>query len=422
MMIVEKSKEYGIRVLGPNCLGMIDTNCVLNASFSPTLPDKGSISFISQSGALGTAMLDLAKFSGIGISKFVSFGNKADISENDLIQYMAEDTSCKVITAYLEGVKDGRSFMDICSKTSKKKPIIIVKSGNTAAGARAVSSHTGTLAGSGKAYDAAFKQSGIIRADTIKNLFDYANTFVNQPLPKGEKVAIITNAGGPGIMATDAFEKNNIQLARLENKTIEKLKEFLPAASNFYNPVDVLGDALADRYRSTLEVVVNDKNVDAIMILLTPQAMTQPLETAKATVEIFKSNARKIPIVGCFMGGLSVKEAADYLNKNQVPSFSIPEVAVGCIRAMMDYSNWKTKEVGLIKKFDVESKKIKTELEKISRKLDSLSDSLKNGINNLDESLSKMDSIINDCSRKLDNMIDSINECNRARLKRYAKI
>lgn len=359
MMVVEKSKEYGIRILGPNCLGMIDTNCVLNASFSPMLPDKGDISFISQSGALGTAVLDLTKFAGIGISKFVSFGNKADISENDLIQYMANDESCKVITAYLEGVKDGRSFMDICSKASKKKPIIIVKSGNTAAGARAVSSHTGTLAGSGKAYEAAFKQSGIIRAGTIKNLFDYANTFVNQPLPKGEKVAIITNAGGPGIMATDAFEKSNIQLAKLENKTIEKLKEFLPAASNFYNPVDILGDALADRYRSTLEVVVNDKNVDTIMVLLTPQAMTQALETAKAVVEIFKNNTRKIPIIGCFMGGLSVKEAVDYLNKNQVLNFGVPEIAADCIKVMMDYSNWKIKKTGSIEKFDVDVDRVK---------------------------------------------------------------
>jgi len=343
--VAEKAREYGIRVIGPNCLGVIDTNCMLNATFFPTLPDRGSVSFISQSGALGTAALDKAKFVGLGISKFVSMGNKADVSENDLIQYMTDDDRCNVITAYLEGVKNGRKFMDICQKASKKKPVVIIKSGNTNAGARAVSSHTGTLAGSAKAYDAAFKQSGIIRAVTIKDLFNYANTLANQPLPKGKKVAMITNAGGPGIMATDAFEENDISLAKLEKSTIEKLKKILPAAANFYNPVDVLGDALTDRYKSTLEIGLDDKNVDAVLILLTPQSMTETYETAEAIVEVFRdNNTRKVPIVTCFMGGLAVKEAIDYLNRNQIPNFEVPEEAVKSIKVMMDYYDWITKE------------------------------------------------------------------------------
>jgi len=363
--IVEKAKEYGIRIIGPNCLGVIDTNCRLNASFSSTLPDRGSISFISQSGALGTSVLDKAKFVGLGMSKFVSMGNKADVSENDLIQYMENDDGCKVITVYLEGVKNGRKFMDICQQASKKKPVVVVKSGNTNAGARAVSSHTGTLAGSAKAYDAAFKQSGIIRAVTIKDLFDYANTLASQPLPKGKKVAIITNAGGPGIMATDAFEENDIPLAKLENDTIEKLKKILPVAANFYNPVDVLGDALTDRYKSTLEVIANDKNVDAVIILLTPQAMTESYETAKAIVEVFKNNnSRKIPMVTCFMGGLAVKKAVEYLNRNQIPNFEVPEAAVKSIKVMMDYYDWVTKEPNHSQKFAADVDKVKKIFEK----------------------------------------------------------
>lgn len=363
--VAEKAREYGIRIIGPNCLGVIDTNCMFNATFFPTLPDEGSVSFISQSGALGTAALDKAKFVGLGISKFVSMGNKADVSENDLIQYMTDDDSCKVITAYLEGVKNGRKFMDICQEASKKKPVVIVKSGNTNAGARAVSSHTGTLAGSAKAYDAAFKQSGIIRAATIKDLFNYANTLANQPLPKGKKVAIITNAGGPGIMATDAFEENGISLANLEKSTVEKLKKFLPAAANFYNPVDVLGDALTDRYKSTLEIVLDDKNVDAVLILLTPQSMTESYETAEAIVEVFRdNNTRKIPIVTCFMGGLAVKEAIDYLNRNQIPNFEVPEEAVESIKVMMDYYDWITKEANHSQKFTGGVGKVKKIFEK----------------------------------------------------------
>jgi len=359
MELIKKAKEYNIRILGPNCLGMIDTSCPLDASFSPTLPNPGNISFISQSGALGTSVLDWAKFANIGISKFVSLGNKSDISENDCIEYMKNDDSCKVITAYLEGVKDGRGFIDICSKVSKEKPIIVVKAGNTSAGARAVSSHTGTLAGSRAAYRASFKQSGIIRAHTIKNLFDYANTFANQPLPKGKKVAIITNAGGPGIMATDACEESNIPLATLEKETIEKLKEFLPAAANFYNPVDVLGDAGADRYQKTLEVVLEDKNVEAVIVILTPQAVTQPYETAQAIVEELQDCKTRVPLITCFMGGSAVQKGIKYLRDHGIPNYDIPEAAVETLRVMIEYSEWKRREPAAVQKFSADKKKVK---------------------------------------------------------------
>lgn len=356
--LIEKAKEYGIRILGPNCLGIIDTECPINATFTPNIPPMGKIGFISQSGALGTAILDWAKTNKIGFSKFVSLGNKADISENDLFDDWENEKDTEVITAYLEGVKYGREFMKISSRVSKKKPIIVIKSGNTDAGARAVSSHTGTLAGSARAYEAAFKQAGIIRANTIRDLFNYATAFSYQPLPKGKKVAIITNAGGPGIMATDECEKNDILLASLEKETIDGLKEFLPEAANFYNPIDILGDALADRYKKTMEVVIKDNNVDAIVMLLTPQAMTQPFKTARAIVEVIGKSGKDIPVAASFMGGAEVKKAVRFLAEKNIPNFDIPEEAIDTLKVMMEYTDWKSKKEFPIESFDVDKESV----------------------------------------------------------------
>ncbi|MBE3089455.1 MAG: acetate--CoA ligase [Actinobacteria bacterium] len=357
--LIEKAKDYGIRILGPNCLGIIDTKCPINATFSPNMPPMGKIGFISQSGALGTAILDWAKTNKIGFSKFVSLGNKADISENDLFDDWENEKDTEVITAYLEGVKYGREFIRISSKVSKKKPIIVIKSGNTDAGARAVSSHTGTLAGSAKAYEAAFKQAGIIRANTIRDLFNYAKAFSYQPLPKGKKVAIITNAGGPGIMATDECEKSDILLASLEKETIDGLKEFLPEAANFYNPIDILGDALADRYKKTLEVVIKDNNVNAIVILLTPQAMTQPLKTARAIVEVMENSGKSITVLTSFMGGSEVEKAVKFLAEKNIPNFDIPEEAIDTLKVMMEHTGWKSRRSFPIEDFNVDKGRVK---------------------------------------------------------------
>jgi len=357
--LLEKARNYGIRILGPNCLGMIDSQCPLNASFSANMPSKGRIGFISQSGALLTSVLDWAKASKIGFSKVVSLGNKADMSESDLFEAWVDDPNTDVITAYIEGVVSGKDFIRISSKVSKKKPVIIIKSGNTDAGARAVSSHTGTLAGSNKAYDAAFKQAGIIRANTVKDLFDYGRAFSYQPLPEGKRVAIITNAGGPGIMATDACEINGMQLAGFNNGTIEKLRDFLPSAANLYNPVDVLGDALSDRYRKTLEIVLEDSNVDAILILLTPQAMTEDLETAKAIVEVMENSSRKITVMTSFMGGDEVKKGINYLLKRKIPNFDIPEDAVDTLRVMTGQKDWIEEKPYPIVEYSVDEEKVK---------------------------------------------------------------
>ncbi|NQT66918.1 MAG: acetate--CoA ligase [Actinobacteria bacterium] len=353
--LIEKAKDYGIRILGPNCLGIINTECPINATFSSNMPPIGKIGFISQSGALGSSILDWAKTNKIGFSKFVSLGNKVDISENDLFDDWENDKDTEVITAYLEGVKYGREFIRISSRVSKKKPIIVIKSGNTDAGARAVSSHTGTLAGSARAYEAAFKQAGIIRANTIRDLFDYAKAFSYQPLPKGKKVAIITNAGGPGIMATDECEKSDISLASLEKETIDSLKEFLPEAANFYNPIDILGDALADRYKKTLEVVVNDSNVDAVVVLLTPQTMTQPLKTARAIVEVMENSGKSITVLASFMGGSEVEKAVKFLAEKNIPNFDIPEEAIDTLKVMMEHTDWKSRRSFPIEDFNVDN-------------------------------------------------------------------
>lgn len=358
--LLEKAKKYNMRILGPNCLGMSNTTCPVNASFSPEMPDDGVIAFISQSGALGTAVLDWAKLAKIGISKFVSLGNKVDISETDVFEYLKNDDSCEVITAYLEGVTDGRRFINTSKEVTKKKPIVVVKSGNTSAGAKAVSSHTGSLAGSSKAYEAAFKQTGIIRARTIRNLFDYSTSLAYQPLPKGRNLVLITNAGGPGIMATDVCEESNINLATLEKETVKKLREFLPAAANFHNPIDVLGDALADRYKKALEIIIKDKNVDAIIVLLTPQAMTQAYETAVGIVEVANKLNGEIPILTCFMGGKAVKDGVDYLTEHKIPNFDIPEGAVNTLKVMMNYSEWINRKDTEVKKFDVDKKAVRS--------------------------------------------------------------
>ena len=357
--LLEKARHYNMRILGPNCLGMSNTTCPVNASFSPEMPDDGVIAFISQSGALGTAVLDWAKLGKIGISKFVSLGNKVDISETDIFEYLEDDNSCKVVTAYIEGISEGQRFIDVSKKVTKKKPIVVVKAGNTSAGAKAVSSHTGSLAGSAKAYEAAFKQAGIIRARTIRNLLDYSTSLAYQPLPKGRNLVIITNAGGPGIMATDVCEENNITMPALEKETIDKLKEFLPEAANFNNPVDVLGDALADRYKKALEIIIKDKNVDAIIILLTPQAMTQAYETAVGIVEVMQNSSGKIPILACFMGGKAVKGGIDYLIEHRIPNFDIPEGAVSATRVMMNYYEWLVKKEEKGKTFEADKKTVK---------------------------------------------------------------
>ena len=284
--LIDIAHHYGMRIVGPNVLGIIDTVCGLNASFAAGMPRSGHIAFMSQSGALCTSVLDMALGQGIGFSRFYSIGNKADLNEIDFLRTWSADPETNVIVGYLEGISNGPEFMKVARRVTRQKPIVAIKSGTTSAGSRAVSSHTGTLAGSEKAYDAAFKQVGIIRAGSVQDLFDYAQAFARQPLPTSEAIAVVTNAGGPGIMASDAIERAGMHLASLTPEIQQKLRAALPSAASVVNPIDVLGDAPADRYALAIEAALSDPNVGMVVVVLTPQTSTQIPETARSLGEL----------------------------------------------------------------------------------------------------------------------------------------
>jgi acetyltransferase len=361
--IIQIAKHGGIRVIGPNCLGVIAPSSNLNASFAGDLPKKGTIGYLSQSGALLAALLDIANAHGSGFSKLVSIGNKADIDELDLIEAFGEDPDTKVIAGYLENITDGNSFVEEAERISHSKPIILIKSGSTAAGAKAASSHTGSLAGAETAYEAVFERSGVIRCNSIREQFDYAQAFANQPLPAGNSIAVITNAGGPGIMAADAIEKEGLTFAKLTDETRKKLADGLPPAANIHNPIDVLGDALADKYEFALDVVLDDPNVDAILVLLTPQAMTEAVGTAEAMAKILSKKGKK-PVFASFIGANQVAESIDVLRSSGIPQYDSPESAVRTIKTMVDYVKWRSRPKRVIKLFPVNRRKVETIIER----------------------------------------------------------
>jgi acetate---CoA ligase (ADP-forming) len=332
-------KQYNMRMLGPNCVGLMDTHTPINASFASGFPQQGNISFISQSGAMLVSILDWSFEMGLGFSSFISLGNKADLNEVDFIESCAQDPETKVILCYIEDVTDGNRFIEVCSKAALQKPIIILKSGTSTAGAQAASSHTGALAGSNRAYDAAFKQCGILRAESMNNLFDLARAFSTQPLPRQSRVAIVTNAGGPAIITTDAVEKNGLKMARFTKNTVDLLRENLPPAANIYNPVDLIGDARNDRYHFALDAVLNDQNVDSALVLLCPAAVTEPEETAKTITKLSNIYNDK-PVLAVYMGGKTLSAGKNYLTENNVPVFTFPEPSVHALKGMLDYSEY----------------------------------------------------------------------------------
>lgn len=357
--ITEKAKEYHFRVLGPNCLGFIDTFTPINASFTSEFPLRGNIGFASQSGAILSGILDWSIDEGVGFSKFISLGNKSDLDESDTIEELANDSNTKVILLYLEGVEDGLRFIEIARKVSRTKPIVVLKSGVSSAGARAASSHTGALAGSDKAYSTAFKQIGVLRAHNIEELFGYGITFSLQNIPKTSSVAIITNAGGPSIIATDKCEEEGLPLAGFEAETIEKLRANLPKESSIYNPVDLLGDALEDRYKFALSAVLSDSNVGCVLVILTPQAMTKPKETAESIIEASKEYQNK-PIVASFMGGEGVREASKNLLSHGIPCFGFPEPGVKSLAGLVKFASLAKAELdGEVPRFDVDKDKVR---------------------------------------------------------------
>jgi acetyltransferase len=354
-------RESGIEVLGPNCLGIINTANNLNATFAAGMLPKGRLSFFSQSGALGIAILDWAIGNKIGFSKFISLGNKADVHETDFMEYFIDDPETDIILGYIEDVVDGRRFLEVAQKATKVKPVILVKSGGTQAGARAASSHTGALAGSENAFNAAFKQTGIIRADGIEDLFETAKAFNSKKLPVGNNLLILTNAGGPGIIAADTAEKIGVNLPQLSRETVEQLMRVLPKNASLYNPVDIVGDATAERYSAVLERVSNDPNIDGILIILTPQAVINVEDTARVVIGSSEKTGK--PLITSFMGEERVRSSVEMLKTASLSNYSYPEPAVRAFKRLSDFALWKRKKPEIPLEIHADKDAVKTILQ-----------------------------------------------------------
>ena len=356
--IISICKEAGVRVVGPNCLGVINPQPAvrLNASFSVRMPKAGNVSFISQSGALCTAVLDFAADREFGFSKFISIGNKADVDELDLLRYFHHDQDTEVIMLYLEELRRGPEFIETVKNITcgdyRPTPVLVIKSGRTHAGARAAASHTGALAGTEGVYNAIFKQAGIIRVESINELFDFASAFayknetelgkMRRKVPHGNRVAIVTNAGGPGIVATDVTVSAGLTLAEFNEETVETLDSHLPMTANLNNPVDVIGDAAPERYENALVAVIRDEGVDGALVILTPQSMTNALGTAEGIVRIARRSHK--PIICCFMGIVDVSTGVKYLQEHGIPVFKFPESAANAFGAIYRYSRWLNRQ------------------------------------------------------------------------------
>ncbi|WP_078716036.1 acetate--CoA ligase family protein [Paucidesulfovibrio gracilis] len=334
--ITEICRDAGMQLLGPNCLGLINAAAGVNASFAADLPRPGRIGFFSQSGALCVAILDWAVGERMGFSKFVSLGNKAMLDEADMLDYLGEDPETDVILGYVENVERGERFLRSAKAVCAHKPVLMIKSGTTPTGAKAASSHTGAIAGSDQAYEAAFRQSGIIRVADVESLFQLARAFSEQPLPRGPNLAVVTNSGGPGILAADACGRFGLTVARPGQRTVERLQAFLPPHSDFYNPFDILGDADPRRYRKTMEIVLGDPMTHALLVMLTPTAQAQAESTAREVADLARRMPEK-PIFACFMGMEGVRAGKEILDKAGVPCFAFPEPAVQGVRAMFDH-------------------------------------------------------------------------------------
>lgn len=336
--ITEIKKKYKMRIVGPNCLGVIRPMLHLNATFISKMPKPGNIAFISQSGALGSAILDWAMHENIGFSNFISLGSMIDVDFGDLIDYFGTDPKTKSILMYIEGITDARKFMSAARHFARTKPIIVVKAGKFSESAKAAASHTGSLTGEDMIYDKAFKRAGMVRVEEIADLFNCAAVLGMQPIPRGPNLAIITNAGGPGVMATDALIAQGGTLAKLSDKTMETLNSILPHFWSRGNPIDILGDAKADRYRAVVEACLNDDNVDGIVIIYTAQAVAEPVEVAKSLVELIRNRTyQNKTILTSFMGFGAVEEANRVFVDNNIPTYSTPEQAIKTYQYMHQY-------------------------------------------------------------------------------------
>lgn len=329
------AETYGMRVIGPNCVGTIDVRTGLNSTFIKGVPPAGPIAFISQSGAICGGVIDFIINSKIGFSHFASLGNEMDVTETDMLEFFAEDENAKVIAMYVEGIQDGPRFMQVAREVSRKKPIVFLKAGKNDAGAKAVSSHTGSLAGSYAAYQSALKQSGVIEVSTINELFNLAWALGSQPLPKGNRVAITTNAGGAAALAADSLDFNGFELAKISTEIQARLREKLNPSAQVSNPVDMLGSVSPEDYLWSLGNLDQDEGVDVLLPILVPQALVDTARVAKAWVEI--GNQTKKTLLSCLMGERSTKEAGQILNLNNVPVYTFPDQVGPVLKGMCEY-------------------------------------------------------------------------------------
>lgn len=362
--VIKISKKYNISVIGPNCLGIINTDSKisLNATFVSGKLKSGNIAFISQSGALGVAALEYAREKNIGLSKFVSIGNKADVTENDLLVALKDDPHTDVILLYIEDLNDPKGFIELARELTgnnqKRKPILVIKSGRTVEGARAASSHTGALGSSDEAYDSLFNQCGVIRVDTIEELFNYALTFASQPLPQGNKIGIVTNAGGFGIIATDVAVRYGLNLAAFSPKTKKKLKECLPITANISNPVDIIGDAKEERYTAALENVLADENVDSVIVIATPPPMISLKGIISAITMVILKQSK--PVVVCCMQVSDISDSLKILEDKKIPYYQFPEAAARSLATLSNHAQWLRRIKTEVKKFkDINKSKVK---------------------------------------------------------------
>ncbi len=334
--ILEQLRDSQMRLIGPNCLGVMNPVSGLNATFAPNMARPGNVAFISQSGALCTAILDWAQKEVVGFSAFVSIGSMLDVGWGDLIDYLGNDPRTHSIVMYMESVGDARSFLSAAREVSLSKPIIVIKAGRSAAAAHAAASHTGTLAGSDEVLEAAFRRCGVLRVNNIEDLFYMAESLSKQPRPKGPRLAVVTNAGGPGVLAADSIISVGGELSELSPETLEQLNKTLPPHWSHNNPVDVLGDALPDRYAKVLEIVAADANNDGLLAVLCPQGMSHPTLTAERLAPLAKSTGK--PVLACWMGGSEMSAGTEILNRAGIPTFAFPDAAARIFYYMWRYS------------------------------------------------------------------------------------
>ena len=361
------AKKYGMVLVGPNCMGVINTHpeVRMDATFAPTPPLQGHLSFLSQSGALGVAILDHAKNLQLGFAKFVSLGNKTDVSGNDCLVSWEDDPETHVILMYLENFGNPKNFVRIARALTKKKPVIAVKAGRTEAGGRATVSHTGSLGGSDIAADAAFTQTGVMRANSIEELFDYAMAFARQPLPKGKRVAIITDAGGPAIMCTDFLIQQDMEMATLSEATVESMRAWAPPEASLRNPVDLIASAGAEEYRKAVEAVMKDPNVDALIAIYVPPIVTEEVAVAQAIIEGAK--AAKKPVLCNFLGRSEASPGFVELVRNSIPSYLFPESAARTIAMMYRHREYLEREEGDYPRFEVDREAARRILDRAKR-------------------------------------------------------